>query len=93
VAYLGDGLANLLSTALDGAGELRTVDPRSLLSLTSRQGADRSDPTRGRQIAERFGAELYVLGDIVEAGGRLRISASLYNTRRGTAGSSAWSTS
>jgi tetratricopeptide (TPR) repeat protein len=36
------------------------------------------DPGRGRALAARFGAGLYVLGSITAAGGQLQVSASLY---------------
>ncbi|HEV2129469.1 MAG TPA: tetratricopeptide repeat protein [Longimicrobiaceae bacterium] len=75
---LEEGIVRLLSTNLDGAGELRSVDARALLSVVEHTGADISDPTSGRALAERFGAGLYVLGHIVEAGGRLRITAVIY---------------
>jgi len=82
--YLSEGMVNLLGTKLDGAGELRSVDPRALLGYVERQGHQTLDPERGRVVAERFGADLYILGDVLEAGGRLRISASIYDARRGT---------
>jgi tetratricopeptide (TPR) repeat protein len=81
---LGEGMVNLLGTKLDGAGELRTVDTRALLGYVEREGHRDLDPERGRAVAERFSAGLYILGDVVEAGRRLRISASVYDPRRGT---------
>lgn len=77
VAYLGEGMARLLSLNLDGLGELRTVDVRALLGADAR--AESGDLQRAWSLADRFGASLYVLGDVVEAGGRLRISAALYD--------------
>ncbi|MBW3631333.1 MAG: hypothetical protein KY464_18875, partial [Gemmatimonadetes bacterium] len=82
-AYLGEGMLDLLSTNLDGAGELRTVDPRALLSFVARDSSRVIGPERGRAVAVRFGAGRYVLGEVVEAGGRLRITASLYDQSRG----------
>jgi len=82
--YLSEGMVNLLGTKLDGAGELRSVDPRALLGYVEREGHQVLDPDRGRVVAGRFGADLYILGDVLEAGGRLRISASIYDARRGT---------
>lgn len=82
-AYLAEGMVDLLSANLDGAGELRAVDPRALLSFVARQGEDTADPEQGRAIAERFDARRFVLGNIVEAGGRLRISATLYDRSYG----------
>lgn len=89
--YLAEGLVDLLSTTLDGAGEVRTVDPRALLGHIAREyeqtATDRTrfDPARGCAVAERFGAGSFVLGSVIEAGGRLRICATLYDaTARGT---------
>jgi tetratricopeptide (TPR) repeat protein len=77
-------MVNLLGTKLDGAGELRTVDTRALLGHVERVGYRDLDPRRGRAVAQRFNAGLYILGDVVEAGRRLQITASVYDPLRGT---------
>ncbi len=77
IAFLGEGMVDLLTTALDGAGDLQAVDPHAIIALGD--DARQTDPARGRAVAERFGAGLYVIGAIVEAGGRLRASASLFD--------------
>ncbi len=80
-AYLGEGLVDLLATKLDGAGAIRAVDPRALLHFLARGGlsaADAAGPAGGRSAAEHFGAGHYLLGSIVEAGGKLQATASLY---------------
>jgi serine/threonine-protein kinase len=79
LAYLGDGMVNLLGTSLDGAGDLHTVDARTLLGTLARSGAKPLDPTSGAAMAARLGAGLFVLGDIVKVGDSLHIDASLYN--------------
>lgn len=79
LAYLAEGIVDLLSAGLDGVGELRSVDPRTVLSHVSRDDPTPLDPQRGRSVAKRFSAGLYVLGSIVEAGGRLEVAASLYD--------------
>jgi DNA-binding SARP family transcriptional activator len=73
LAYLGEGMVDLLATKLDGAGDIRTVDPRALLRALEHDGGG-----EGAEIARRFGAGRYLSGTIVEAGGRLRATASLY---------------
>ncbi|HYO46293.1 MAG TPA: tetratricopeptide repeat protein [Gemmatimonadota bacterium] len=80
VAYLGEGMVNLLGTKLDGAGDLRSVDSRALIGAIARNGSGELDPDRAAELAGSFGAGLYVLGEIVEAGNRLRIDATLYRT-------------
>jgi serine/threonine-protein kinase len=82
--YLGEGLVNLLSTSLDGAGNLRAVDPHAVLSVVRRPEGGALDPAGGARVAERLGAGQYVLGDVVEAGDRVRIGASLYDRDHGS---------
>jgi len=80
-AYLGEGMVNLLGAALDGAGSLRSVDTRAILGTIQREkGGSPADPAAARELGKRLGAAHVVLGDIVEAGGRFRIQASLYET-------------
>jgi tetratricopeptide (TPR) repeat protein len=74
--YLGEGMVNLLSAKLDHAGELRTIDPRAVAGLAARESL--LDPARGRSIAERLHAQRFVLGSIVEVGGKLQMDAALY---------------
>jgi hypothetical protein len=75
-AFLREGMVDLLAARLDGAGEVRTVEPRIVLS-----GAGESEPwdtERGRWLAGRAGAAGFVLGSIVEVGGRLEAVAALH---------------
>ncbi len=76
--YLGEGIVNLLSTKLDGAGDYRTADPRTLLNYVQRRATERLDPSTAGEIARHLGAGLLVLGNVVEAGGRFEIAASIY---------------
>jgi tetratricopeptide (TPR) repeat protein len=77
VQYLGDGIVGLLSTKLDGAGNLRAVDSRSVLRLVSREGHEPGDPASAARIASVFGSGLLLTGEIVEAAGTMQVSASL----------------
>jgi tetratricopeptide (TPR) repeat protein len=52
-----------------------------LLALVKRQEAGPLDPERAAGIAAEVGAGLFVLGRVVEAGGRLNVSASIYDDR------------
>ncbi len=79
VAYLADGMSSLLSTKLDGAGDLRAVDSNALLSaVASKQGP--LQPETARSIAAQFGAGLFIMGDLFEIGGRIRLQAALYRS-------------
>lgn len=76
--YLGEGMVDLLSAALDGAGELQAVDPRAVLSVSA--GTEReTDAAEAESIARRFGARLYVLGGLVISADDVQASASLYD--------------
>ena len=77
-AYLREGLVDLLTTNLDHAGTLHSIDPHALLSIVGREAESRLDPTRAGELAQRFGADLYVLGSVVGVAGRLRISAAVH---------------
>jgi tetratricopeptide (TPR) repeat protein/tRNA A-37 threonylcarbamoyl transferase component Bud32 len=83
--YLVDGIAELLHAALDGAGELRGVDPNALYAaLRQRTNTPDLSPDSARAIAEQLGAGLFVLSRAVDVGGRLRITGQLYDVSRGT---------
>ncbi len=79
--YLGPGMVELLGTTLDGAGDLHTVSPRAVLAAaTPHGGASQAlDPAAAKRIADALGANLYVLGTVVNFGGRLRVTAALYD--------------
>jgi tetratricopeptide (TPR) repeat protein len=80
--FLGRGMVDLLSASLDGAGQLRSVHPSAYLARMERDGAGALDPDRAGTWARRLGAELFVLGDIVATGSRVRISAAMYERER-----------
>jgi len=82
-AYLGEGLVDLLSANLNGAGEIRTVTPHAVFAQFRRTGRDRLDPEQAGRVAARLGAGTYVLGNVVETAGRLRISARLHSGEQG----------
>jgi DNA-binding SARP family transcriptional activator len=83
--YLGDGMVNLLGAALDGAGSLRPVDTRATFAAVTEAGGTSPDPQHGDRIAARLGAGMFVLGDVVEAGGMLQIEAAAYAVDAGCA--------
>jgi tetratricopeptide (TPR) repeat protein len=81
LAYLGAGMVDLLGASLNGAGELRAVDAHMVARLASDDSP--ADVERGRLVARRLGAGLYVVGGITEVGGRLRVNASLVDATGG----------
>jgi serine/threonine-protein kinase len=80
LTYLSEGMVDLLGTKLEGAGDLRTIDPRALLTYLAQEKIVAPTPDSGAAVARRFDAAFYLLGSVVEAGGRLQIGGSLYRT-------------
>ncbi len=78
-AYLGAGMVDLLSSKVEGAGRLRSVDPRASLSFAERHRPNGSTLNLGRAAAHEFGAGFFVAGTVVAAGDRLEIHATLYD--------------
>ncbi len=86
-SYLAEGMVDLLSRDLDGAGDLRTVDAGTILTAAAQNNHDGVlDVERGRTVARRVGAGLYVLGSAHAVGGRVRIQAALYDGVDASAG-------
>ncbi len=83
LAYLGEGIATLLAHELDALPGTESVDPRTVLATTNSPRDGTTSPREGRDLAARLGAGQFVLGDVLEAGGRVRLNASLYGGRGG----------
>ena len=80
--YLRAAMVELLGRAFDGAGELRPVDPQSVLRDTVAFDL-RGDIGRGAALAGTLEAGEFVLGDVVATGASLRIAASQYERMNG----------
>ena len=80
--YLANGLVDLLSTSLDGAGSIRGVDPHALLGWLESRGIRTPSPAEAGVVAAQFGAGRYVLGSVAGSGSQLRLLASLYQHDR-----------
>jgi len=74
--YLRDGMVDLMGMNLDGAGELTTVDSRAVMSAI--EGHELT-PESADELARKLGAGIYVLGNVLEAGGRFQATATLYS--------------
>jgi DNA-binding SARP family transcriptional activator/TolB-like protein/tetratricopeptide (TPR) repeat protein len=79
--FLEAGMVDLLSTSLDGAAGLRTIDPRAVIAATRRApGSPTTAVGEARTIAATLGARFFVLGTVVGSGSRLEVSATMYST-------------
>lgn len=79
--YLREGMVSLLSTKLDGAGELRATDPDVIITALGENPPEEVPQRMAEAIARRFGAKLYILGAVTELDGKLTLSAVLHDTR------------
>jgi serine/threonine-protein kinase len=77
-----EGLVDLLSRNLDGAGPLRTVSP----TVVVRRWHGRADPESAGDLGRRTGAGLAVYGSLLSAGrDTVRMRATLFDVSRGRA--------
>jgi hypothetical protein len=77
MAYLAEGMVDLISARLGGVEDLAPVDPRALLAFVN-AARQPIGPEQGRAAAARFDASGFVLGGIVEAGGRIQVHATMF---------------
>lgn len=80
LAYLGEGLVDLLSAKLHGLGDVQAVNPRLVVARAEGSTAGASRPDAARRVAEAVGAGRYVTGDVLEVAGRLTLTAYLHET-------------
>ncbi|HET6340809.1 MAG TPA: tetratricopeptide repeat protein [Gemmatimonadota bacterium] len=80
-----EGMVTLLSTTLDGAGDLRGIDSRTLLAQWDRQVPEgqRADTETALRVARTTGARYALLGSAVAIGPNLRLLAEVYNVENG----------
>ena len=78
--YLREGMVDLISTKLNGAGDLRTVDPGSVLARAAALGEAPIDPAAVRPMAGELGAGTFVLGSVVADGERVLLRATIHET-------------
>ena len=80
VAYLREGMVDLLSTKLGGTDAFRPLDPRTVLPYVEREGVDGTGPQSARDVARHFAAGHFILCGVLDFQGNLQVSAALYRT-------------
>ncbi len=81
--HWSEDLPILLSMTLDGVAGLRKIGPNLIVTAATRESVGCRDPEAAASIAERYGAGLYVLGNVFAVGGSIRVDASLYQSGSG----------
>ncbi|MGH7587304.1 MAG: protein kinase domain-containing protein, partial [Gemmatimonadota bacterium] len=80
-----EGMVDLLSIGLDGAGGLRAIDSRTLLARWSESvgSSGVADLRLSLDVARRAGAGYAVVGSAVPAGPQVRLAADVYDLESG----------
>ena len=76
--WLTEGMMDLLISTMDGLDGTRTVDAISVMGVV-RQVGDPAMRIDGYEVASLLSVNRFLLGEIIEIEGRLRISAGLYD--------------
>jgi TolB-like protein len=81
-----EGMVDLLSTNLDGAGGLRAIDSRTVLARWRQQAPadETADLPTALQVARSSGARYAVVGSVVSSGDNMRVGADVYDLEDGT---------
>jgi eukaryotic-like serine/threonine-protein kinase len=87
LTYLREGMVDLLAAKLSGTAQLRSADPRTVLSAWRRAspGVGELSEQQALALASRLGAGRLVHGEIVGSRQQLAISAAVFEVGRGRA--------
>ncbi|HET7691824.1 MAG TPA: adenylate/guanylate cyclase domain-containing protein, partial [Gemmatimonadota bacterium] len=80
-----EGMVSLLSTGLDGAGDLRTIAPATVFARYREQvpGEETPELPTALEIARRTGARYALIGSAVSVGSTMRVVATVYDVSTG----------
>lgn len=80
-----EGLVDLLSPAMNGVGELRAIDSRTVLARWHEQVPETGEADRATAlgVAQATGARYALLGSAVAIGPEVRLSADIYDIEGG----------
>ena len=81
LAYLREGIVDLLSRDLEGVEDLQSVDAGTVMSALRGSNTDAIDAARGRALVTKMGAGSFVLGSVTSSGPRMRIQAALHGVQ------------
>ena len=81
-----EGIVDLLSYNLEGIGQLRKIDPVTLLTGWRRMGGSASNPLtadQAREVARSLGSRYVVTGRAVQMGGDVQLIAEVHDVETG----------
>ena len=79
IAYLGEGIVDLISTQLNEIPQLNSIDPNRIFSKLDQNIIISRDPKRATALSKAYGATKFILGSLVQIGEDLQISATKYD--------------
>lgn len=79
IAYLGQGIVDLISIQLDEIPSINSVDPNLLLSKLDKESTIARFPEKAAELSKSLGATEFILGSIVGIDDVLQLSATKYN--------------
>jgi DNA-binding SARP family transcriptional activator len=85
LAYLREGMADLLSTLLTGEGGPRAADPRLVLNAWRAAMGDTPDltPPTARRVGATLGVDQILTGEVIGTPARIVVSASIVGVQGG----------
>jgi TolB-like protein len=78
LAYLENGLVEMVSRNIDGAAGLRAIAPDMVLSYAKEKSA--TSPTEA--LAEKLAARYLVTGNVTQSGNQVRVTATLHDFKK-----------
>jgi tRNA A-37 threonylcarbamoyl transferase component Bud32/Tfp pilus assembly protein PilF len=78
LSYLAEGLVDIVSGKLDGAGPLRAIDPRAVVGRIGDRRPETLDAASSAQVATALGAGRFITGQLVGLPGHVSLSARLH---------------
>ena len=78
LAYLENGLVEMVSRNIDGAANLRAIAPDMVLSYAK----DKSATSPTADLAEKLAARYLVTGNVTQAGTQVRVTATLHDFKK-----------
>ncbi|MDZ7632699.1 MAG: protein kinase [Gemmatimonadaceae bacterium] len=77
IAYLENGMVDLLTPAFDGTGLVRGIDPNTVIGARAGSRSVTLDSADAQALATRVRADRYVVGSVVSSGPSLTFRATL----------------
>ena len=77
LAYLREGMVDLLSTKLDGVAGMRATDPHAVLAVLSSGDTDALSGAEISRVSARLGVGRVIRGTVVDAGTQIHVQASV----------------